>query len=157
MSYISAIIQYITSWFTDTTILHKAVQTNDIDQVKNLISKNYNLNQQDPSGNAPLFYAIQNGNADMVNLLVQNGADLNVQDIEGKTYLHKISDPVLAQILVKNGAHTDIKDGYGRTCLEYDNGYYRLSKISDGQSLEEEIELSGEIIFEKFSDIIGNF
>ncbi|WP_425377967.1 ankyrin repeat domain-containing protein [Spiroplasma endosymbiont of Polydrusus pterygomalis] len=65
------------------TPLHFAVQKNQINFIKLLLSYGANVKATDKDGNIPLHIAAQNGNLDAVKLLLDNGANPNYQNNNG--------------------------------------------------------------------------
>jgi ankyrin repeat protein len=58
--------------------LTDAIENNDIDEVKSIISKNNKiLNNKNTHGDTPLNVACYEGNLEIVKLLLNNGADVN--------------------------------------------------------------------------------
>lgn len=60
--------------------LMKAVNRNDIDGVRKLISEGTNVNELDAEGNAPLVMAAYKGHNEIVKLLLEAGADVRAVD-----------------------------------------------------------------------------
>lgn len=66
-------------WF-EKEQLHFAVQDDDIQRVKELISGGYQLNIIDEAGKTPLHYAVENENFEVAKALIEAGADVNAHD-----------------------------------------------------------------------------
>jgi ankyrin repeat protein len=62
------------------TALMKAVQANDIAQVRKLVAQGTNVNELDQNQDAPLIMAAYKGYAEIVKLLLEAGADVTVVD-----------------------------------------------------------------------------
>ena len=70
------------------SILHHAVSSGDVEQVKQIVSPRL-VNQQHSRGNlAPLHEAVDDGHTEIVQVLIDAGADLNNQKSDGRTPLH---------------------------------------------------------------------
>jgi ankyrin repeat protein/predicted amidophosphoribosyltransferase len=67
-----------------------AVKADDLESVRTLISKGYDVNCTSQSGNTPLVYAVRNGNLEMVKLLLAAKANANVRIQDGTTLLSYI-------------------------------------------------------------------
>ncbi|HEY9704877.1 MAG TPA: ankyrin repeat domain-containing protein, partial [Allocoleopsis sp.] len=63
-----------------STNLINAVNSNNLELVKKLISQGENVNQTDNSGNSLLIVSSANGHAEMVKLLLELGADIHAVD-----------------------------------------------------------------------------
>lgn len=75
------------------TALHKAVLANNVIEVKRLIAKGENVNQQDKLGNTPLHLAAFLGYMDCVKALLNTpNIDLSIKNKQGKTALDMAKD-----------------------------------------------------------------
>lgn len=107
-----------------TAELVKAIQENDLSEVKRLSSKKKYLNVfwEDEAGNkrTPLMVAAKAGNADMVRLLLEKGADPGKVPTEGSTALILASNggytPVV-ELLINKGADVNAGNQFGATPL----------------------------------------
>ncbi|CAG8438172.1 572_t:CDS:2 [Ambispora leptoticha] len=70
------------------TNLHIACQQNNLEAVKDLISRGADINAQDNSDWTPLHEAAYAGHIEIVDYLLENGARVNAVDQEGDTPLH---------------------------------------------------------------------
>src|SRR5574341_1566349 len=71
------------------TALMRAVQNNDVDEVKKLIAQGTNVNELDANQDAPLVMAAYEGHTEIVKLLLEAGADVTAVDPSMKaTALH---------------------------------------------------------------------
>ncbi len=59
--------------------LHEAVETGDIDQVKQAIAEGADVNQADFTFGTPLFLAAKKGHAAIAVLLIEKGADVSME------------------------------------------------------------------------------
>ncbi|WP_297204616.1 ankyrin repeat domain-containing protein [uncultured Brachyspira sp.] len=71
------------------SVLYDAIDNNDIEYIKELITNNIDLNVRLPdnydnnlSGATPLLYSIYKNNLDITRLLIENGANLNIKDFK---------------------------------------------------------------------------
>ncbi|MFC1793923.1 ankyrin repeat domain-containing protein [Planctomycetota bacterium] len=65
-----------------------AINSNDLEKVKELIAKGANVNARDMFGNTPLLQAIKIGRLSFVEPLIAAGANVNAKDPQGKTPLY---------------------------------------------------------------------
>ncbi len=78
------------------------------------------LEQPNPMGKTPLFYAVTYGREDVVQLLLDKGANVNTADQTGMTPLHvaatldRIEE---ARLLIDYGADLEARDDFGDTPL----------------------------------------
>ena len=71
------------------TALMRAVQNNDVAEVKRLIAQGANVNELDANQDAPLVMAAYEGHTEIVRLLLEAGADVTAVDPSMKaTALH---------------------------------------------------------------------
>ncbi len=68
------------------TLLHRAIESGEIDLVKLLVEEGANLSEKDGLGNAPLHIAVIESRKEIASLLL--GADVNSKNNDGKTPLH---------------------------------------------------------------------
>ena len=109
----------------DVETLTKAVNDNDIGQVKAILKEQPGLlNIQGKTGYTPIHWAVHLDNFELLKLLISLGADVDVVDGAGQTPLHlaaaKGDSVEVVKVLVEAGAELDIKSGryaYRRTPL----------------------------------------
>lgn len=111
-----------------STALARAVDNEDIDEVRDLISKGENVNGKDENYDkiTPIFIAVENGDTEIVRLLLDYGARVNVRDSNKQTPLMRIDDDATAElvdILVRAGAKLNLSDNEGSTALIYAAGH----------------------------------
>ncbi len=102
--------------------LHEAVETGDIDQVKQAIAEGADVNQEDIAGRMPLFLAASEGHAAIAVLLIENGADVSMEDqLLGWRPLHVAASAGhldVVEILIEHGADVNAAArGTGQTPL----------------------------------------
>ena len=118
-----------------TTPLHQAAESNDIEQIKALISAGADVNKRDLNTWTPLHEAAHNGNIEAAELLISNGADVNVKDKDGWTPLFLAlpsGNKDLIALFVTNGAEVNIKCGINEeTPLHYavQEGYKEITQL----------------------------
>lgn len=91
--------------------LHSASAKGDIEKVKELIAKGYDINIRDDVNYTPLHNAVQFGHKKVAELLVAHGADVNAENNIGAipimlALLHNHKD--IAEMLIANGAKRTI-------------------------------------------------
>jgi ankyrin repeat protein/beta-lactamase regulating signal transducer with metallopeptidase domain len=107
--------------------LHEAAANCDIEQVKSLISKGYDVNEPDPNGLTPLHLAAKHGHKIIVELLIAEGTDVDAKPKgrvvnwrKGTTPLHEASKhghKDVAEVLIAHGADVNAKNWSGFTPL----------------------------------------
>lgn len=65
------------------TQLMRAVDYAKMPTTELIVSKNADLNAQNPEGKTPMIFAARNGNLEMVKFLVSKGANMNIKDNKG--------------------------------------------------------------------------
>jgi len=112
------------------TILHWAVQSQDIPLARLLIAQGADLAAKDCEDQTPLHKVCS---TEMAELLFAAGADVNAEDNEGKTPLYEVGilpfticfgpspyvDLNLMRTLLANGADANTRDEDGRTILHW--------------------------------------
>ncbi len=101
-------------------ILIKAVQANNIGNVRQLIQANADLNLKDAYGLTALRCASVQDHQEMVNLLLDSGANINLQDNAGCTPIfiairNNINE--VAALLIRRSANLDLRNKEGQTPL----------------------------------------
>jgi len=100
--------------------LHKAVTSDDLEQVRVLAFSEANINKSSRSGNSVLAEAVEHGNLEIMAVLISAGADVNNRSSEGRTALMSLSEkatPELARGLVFAGAKLNARDDAGNDAL----------------------------------------
>jgi hypothetical protein len=100
--------------------LADAVSQQDLDTVKELISKGENVNQREDDRTTPLFVAVENGNIEILETLLNFGAKVNARNKEKQTPLMQVDEDASSQLvdlLVRFGAKVDLVDNDGNTAL----------------------------------------
>lgn len=103
--------------------LHRAVIDGNLELVKTLISKGYDVNEKDEYSFTPLHYAAQNFSTNIVCLdiakfLLNSGIKIETKDSYGNTALFRAvanfrRDPAMIHLLLENGADKFNKNDYG--------------------------------------------
>ncbi|MBK6750826.1 MAG: ankyrin repeat domain-containing protein [Acidobacteria bacterium] len=104
------------------TALARAVDSEEIDEVRELISKGENVNGKDKNYDdlTPLFIAVENGSLEIAEMLIDSGAKLNVRDRNKQTALMRLdadARPELIDLLVRHGVKLNLSDNDGNTAL----------------------------------------
>ncbi len=100
--------------------LSLAVQSYDIEAVRDLISKGALVNAKEDDRSTPLFVAVDTGNLEMVEMLLNAGASINLRDSDKKTPLMEIgwtASPELVEMLVRHRAKLNLSDNDGNTAI----------------------------------------
>ena len=109
--------------------LSDAIEQNDLDAIKNLIKKGYDINNQNFYCNTPLIYALYPKKYEIIELFLKNGADPNLCSYDKFTNLPDTFPLSLAsdhynfriiKLLVEYGADVNIQNiGCGDTPLQH--------------------------------------
>jgi len=104
------------------TGLHLAVANDEVQEVRNLISRGGKVNEKDEnySNITPLFLAVENGNAEIAEILLNYGAKINARDDNRQTPLMRLDEDAseeLVDLLIKHGARANLFDNAGNTAL----------------------------------------
>ncbi|MEP6788228.1 MAG: ankyrin repeat domain-containing protein [Acidobacteriota bacterium] len=100
--------------------LMRAVQNEDIDEVKDLIAHGSDVNGKEDDKTTPLFAAVETGDIEIVRTLLDFGAKINARDKQKQTPLMRLDDdakPELLELLLRAGAKIDLTDKEGNTAL----------------------------------------
>lgn len=81
----------MTSFHRETSF-HRAINKNDIKEIKRLIQGGENINWQDSSGKTALFKAIRAQKYKIAEILFKAGANPNIPNNSGEVVLHLIND-----------------------------------------------------------------
>ena len=104
-----------------TTPLHRAVERDDADGVKQLLRSGADVKAVNRYGVAPISIACARGNAEIVELLLAAGGDANTSLPEGETCLMSAAGTGnlrAVKALLANGANVNAKEGWkGQTAL----------------------------------------
>jgi len=103
-----------------TKSIHQAAVDGDIDQVKALLDKGENINQQNRMGWTPLMAAVNNRRPAVVEMLISKGADLNVKDKRAQTALFlaaSTGQKEIVELLVNKGAEVNVTMATGDNAL----------------------------------------
>ncbi len=104
------------------TALARAVDSEEIDEVRQLISKGENVNGKDKNYDdlTPLFIAVENGSLEIAEMLIDSGAKLNVRDKNKQTAIMRLdadAKPELIDLLLRHGVKLNLSDNDGNTAL----------------------------------------
>ena len=98
-----------------------AVYTDNISEVKEVLSLGADIEALNRIGNTPLMTAASFEQIEMVRFLIEHGADVNLINCNGDTALMRAcwnghTDTV--QLLIEHGADISLKDKDGKTALD---------------------------------------
>ena len=116
------------------TPLHKAIELNDVEIVKQIIShsKGMDLNFTNHIGTTPLTYAISVENLQVIKFLIINGADINIVDRLGWTPVSKaicVNNLEIFNLLIEYGADVNLVDSNGITPLMKSINWNKMEMI----------------------------
>ncbi|XP_041969266.1 uncharacterized protein LOC121726098 [Aricia agestis] len=83
----------------DDTILHTAVNNQNLELVKDILSSEFDINTKDCEGRTALHYAANTGNVRILRTLLQNGADVFQVTNKGNTPLHTAVSKEMKEII----------------------------------------------------------
>ncbi len=109
------------NYYDDMTLLHMAVQHNQIGIAKYLLENGAEVNLPTRKGVTALHVAANKGNTQMIEMLMQNGADINSRDENGFYALHHAvignQSETVKTLIEKYGANPNCQSHFGRTPL----------------------------------------
>ena len=110
--------------------LHDAVQSGDLDTVRDLLQAGTDPNLFDDLGKTPLHYAVELEDVALIALLLAAGADVNAhhEATIGNTPLRQVAERcslAVAQVLIEAGADPTIKGWMGLSALDKAGGRQR--------------------------------
>lgn len=110
--------------YENRNALVAAVLDEDIEQVRDLISRGAKLNARDKSleGMSPLHAAIETGNIEIMQLLLAYGAKPNIRDHQKRTPLIMMDEDIdkeMVRILLSYGADIRMADSAKNTVLHH--------------------------------------
>lgn len=118
-----------------TESIHDAAKSEDIDQLKSLIDKGYNVNAiEQNTGWTPLHSAVSFGHISIAKLLINNGANVNMTSNSGFTPLHIAVDQgnvSIAEFLISKEADVNAKNAAGLTPLNLAENLLNMTKIDE--------------------------
>ena len=94
-----------------------AIENKDIQTLKMLMTKGYDLNEKNRFGTSPLHLAISKSNLRIVKVLIENGASPDVFDASSWNFTPlqlamKMENYEIVKFLVENGANINLLKGY---------------------------------------------
>jgi len=109
--------------------LHEAAADGDIEEVKLLISKGYDVNKEDEEKMTPLHYATETGKMEVVQLLVEAGAEVNAGKNDWPPLCIAVykNNIAVAEYLIAHGA--DVNAPVGWTPLQEAAGYSSVEMV----------------------------
>lgn len=119
--------------------LHCAARRGDLDAVKLLTSRGYDVNVPDGDGYTPLMLAAKEGHGSMCELLISHGADCYIKNARGETALS------LARKIVgrKNDAERVLLDELARKLVLGGGHVQKHTKGGKGTPHEKEVRMVG--------------
>ncbi|SIN65354.1 serine hydrolase [Algoriphagus halophilus] len=113
------------------TKLHLAVLQGNLEQVREILQSESNLNEKDQFGSTPLIIATTFGRSEIVKLLIEKGADLSIPNGQGSTPLHIAAffcHEDIVKMLLQNGANKYIRNNDGATAFDIVIAPYKLDQ-----------------------------
>ncbi len=108
----------------NTTMLHVAVESDNLEIVKLLIDAKANINAKDKLGRTPIMLIdlSEENSSEIIKLLIRKGANVNIQnkDEDNQTLLMSACDDdnfEIAKLLLDAGANPNLKDDDGETAM----------------------------------------
>ena len=83
----SLLLDLCSTWSRDGGGESKGGTVDDVDEVRDLIARGINIDEQNQHGATALMYAVMYGRLEMVQVLIRAGATLDSQDLRGATAL----------------------------------------------------------------------
>lgn len=114
------------------TPLIKMIVSSDVNEVKSLLVKGFDVNERDALGNSPLSVAIKEGCLEIVELLIQNGAGINICDYSGQTPLcHAVrsNNFEMAAFLLEQGADANLCDYWNQAPIFFASQNKEIEKL----------------------------
>src|ERR1700737_1609473 len=97
---------------------YHAIRTNDLTQLRALISNKANINIKDRHGATPLMYAAAVGSVDALKALLAAGADVKARNaFDATALMWGITNPEKVRVLVDAGADVNARSKQGMTAL----------------------------------------
>lgn len=97
---------------------YRAIRTNDLAGLSQLIASGADVNTRDHLGETPLMYSAYVGSVDAMKLLLDHGAKVDAQSQSGATALvWAAADLAKVRLLVEHGANVNLATKRGRTAL----------------------------------------
>jgi len=138
----------------DSTPLHQATLSSNLEAVKYLVSHKADVNAKDSEGNTPLRWAvIYNETIEIAFHLISNRANVNDPQKNGYSQLHSVRNVEFAKLLIANGADVNAEDEDRATPLH--SAVRRLAGIRSlaeltGNNQDEDVQI--EIVKHLLSD-----
>ena len=104
------------------TLLHLAVEEDDVPIVEYLLDKGVKVNVHDIHGDTPLHYTIRKGYTYLSQILIKNGAGVNAKNSNGQTpifYAVNNDDENSIILLIDHGADLGVYDNNGKLPIHY--------------------------------------
>lgn len=104
----------------DSTILHEAVNKDNIEMVKLLVENGVDVNKENEYSYTPLHLAVEKNNIEIVRFLVENKANVNSENEYSSTPLHLAvskNNIEMVRLLVENGADVNKENENSNTPL----------------------------------------
>jgi hypothetical protein len=101
-----------------------AVQDEDLDEVKSLLTMGARVNSRDKGfdGITPLHAAVETGNFEIIQYLLNNRAKVNIRDHKKRTPLMMMDEDASTEtidLLIRYGVKVDLTDKAGNTALHH--------------------------------------
>ncbi|MDR1941003.1 MAG: ankyrin repeat domain-containing protein [Endomicrobium sp.] len=106
----------------DSLQLIRAVNKNDLQSVRRLVSGKVDVNGSDREGRTAIFYAAAKGNTEILRFLINNRARINIHDNDGATplmFAAYAGHYSCVKQLKDSGADITARDRHARTAYDY--------------------------------------
>ena len=128
--------------FAQTKSLQQAALEGDVDQVKALLDKGQNVNEQNRQGYAPLHSAARYGHKEIVELILGKGANVNAKERTSKTALFLAAEynhKEIVELLLAKGADVNVIAARGENALSIakKKGYTEIAKLLEDKGATE--------------------
>ena len=136
-------------------LLHAGCAHGQTGMVEMLLSRGFDLQEQDVKSRTPLHIAALNGHTELVDFLISKGAAVRARDMDGRTALHlasQVGHLETVKLLIKHGCRLQSIDLHSYTPLDYSRAAgsvfpVALRLLDKGLSLGEEEYTEMFIIF----------
>lgn len=128
-----SVLLYITNLLSGCTPkIFKAVENNNLEELKDILSEGEDINSINASRSTPLHIAVNMDNIEIVKLLIESDANINAIDKSHDTPLHISSrkgDLEIAKLLIESGADINARSDFDYTPLHSATAFDNLEIV----------------------------